>query len=370
MKCTVDCATFAKEVAWVGKAAAKNPALPVLGCILLDATGDLVSLSAFDYVVSAQSAVSAAVADDGDCLVSAALLMKIMDVITGDTVEIITDESTMTLRCGRDEFTARLMAAHDYPTLPSQGDAVGQVDALALKDAVKQAGHATASESAGVIAHTGVSMSIEGDRLAIVSTDRYRLPVTEIAWTPQDEDDNHSVIVPPAALRDFLADAHGIVDVSLTCDAQQEPVTIGFSCGNRRSTARLIAERFPAWRKFVPGRDAATVVTVDADLLAAALKKAGAVMDAKRASVLLLISAEGIVVKGGEDARFVTPVDADVEGEEVTVKVNLAFLGDAVEKAGASTVRLFVHAAKRPILLEPVADEVTHRHVLMPMRDV
>ncbi|HTU08356.1 MAG TPA: DNA polymerase III subunit beta, partial [Trebonia sp.] len=53
MKFTVDRDALAEAVAWVARALPGRPVIPVLGGLLVRADGDELTLSCFDYEVSA-----------------------------------------------------------------------------------------------------------------------------------------------------------------------------------------------------------------------------------------------------------------------------------------------------------------------------
>lgn len=68
---------FADSVAWVARSLPSRPPVPVLGGVLLDATETGLTVSGFDYEVSAQVRVSADVTTAGQALVSGRLLADI-----------------------------------------------------------------------------------------------------------------------------------------------------------------------------------------------------------------------------------------------------------------------------------------------------
>ena len=76
MKFQVERDVLAEAVAWTARALPARPAVPVLAGIRLQAAGEL-TLSSFDYEVSAQATVPVAVEEDGDLLVSGRLLAEI-----------------------------------------------------------------------------------------------------------------------------------------------------------------------------------------------------------------------------------------------------------------------------------------------------
>ena len=80
MKFRVAREDFADSVAWVARSLPSRPPVPVLGGVLLVATEQGLTVSGFDYEVSAQVRVAAEVASAGEVLVSGKLLADITRV--------------------------------------------------------------------------------------------------------------------------------------------------------------------------------------------------------------------------------------------------------------------------------------------------
>ena len=72
MKLRVERDVLAEAVAWAVRGLSQRPPVPVLAGVLLEATEDGLTLSAFDYEVSAKVTVDADVEEPGTVLGSAA----------------------------------------------------------------------------------------------------------------------------------------------------------------------------------------------------------------------------------------------------------------------------------------------------------
>ena len=62
---------------------------------------------------------------------------------------------------------------------------------------------------------TGVRIEIEGDTLTLISTDRYRLAVRELRWTPPAPDLSAAMLVPAKALTDTARSLTTAAEVSI-----------------------------------------------------------------------------------------------------------------------------------------------------------
>ena len=137
MKIQVERDVLAEAVAWTARALPARPAVPVLAGIRLQAAGDL-TLSSFDYDVSAQARVPVEAEEEGEALVSGRLLAEITRSLPARPVEIITDGARATLTCGSATFTLLTMPTEDYPTLPEMPPPAGSIGSDAFASAVSQ----------------------------------------------------------------------------------------------------------------------------------------------------------------------------------------------------------------------------------------
>ena len=96
MKIQVDRDALADAVAWTARALPARPAIPVLACMRLHA-GDDLTLSSFDYDVSAQASVPVVAEEEGTVLVSGRLLAEITRSLPARPVEISADGARATL---------------------------------------------------------------------------------------------------------------------------------------------------------------------------------------------------------------------------------------------------------------------------------
>ncbi len=77
MRLRIEREALADAVTWVARALPTRPVIPILAGMLLDADEGRLTLSCFDYEVSARMSAEAAVAEPGRALVSGRLLAEI-----------------------------------------------------------------------------------------------------------------------------------------------------------------------------------------------------------------------------------------------------------------------------------------------------
>src|SRR5712671_2367006 len=191
---------FADAVAWTARALPARPTVPVLAGMRLHAEDGQLTLSSFDYDVSA--------------LASGRLLAEISRSLPGRPVEISSEGGRAVLTCGSATFNLLTMPEDEYPALPEMPPAAGTVGSDAFATAVSQTAVAAGRDDT-LPSLTGVRVEIEGDTLTLISTDRYRLAIRELRWTPARPDLSAAVLVPARALTDTAKSLTTAAEVSI-----------------------------------------------------------------------------------------------------------------------------------------------------------
>ncbi len=101
MRFRVERDVLAEAVAWAARSLPARPPVPVLAGLLLEAGSEGLSLSGFDYEVSARVGIAADVMEPGRALVSGRLLADISRSLpAGRQVEFSTEGPKVQLVCG------------------------------------------------------------------------------------------------------------------------------------------------------------------------------------------------------------------------------------------------------------------------------
>src|SRR5438045_5425785 len=137
MKFQVEHDALAEAVAWVARALPSRPVVPVLSGLRLDAAEGL-TLSCFDYELSATTRLPADIAEPGTALVPGRLLAEITRSLPGQPVEVDHEKDDVIVTCGPASFTLVTLPVKEYPRLPELPLLAGTVDGGALATAIGQ----------------------------------------------------------------------------------------------------------------------------------------------------------------------------------------------------------------------------------------
>jgi DNA polymerase-3 subunit beta len=363
MKFQVERDVLAEAVGWVSRALPARPVIPVLTGLLLQAAEDGLTLSCFDYEVSARAEVDAEVAEPGTVLVPGRLLAEITRSLPSLPVEFADDPEGVSLTCGSASFTLVTLPVEEYPDLPALSQTAGTVDGGALAAAVGQVAPA-ASRDDTLPLLTGVNLEVDDETLTLAATDRYRLAVRDLSWSPARPDASGSYLIPARTLVDAARTmAPGVpVTVRLRSDrdrdaeltreygaaAADDPgaarsaatraadAMIGFESGGRRLTTRLIAGEYIKYRSRFPA-DFACRADLPAAPFIEAVRRVSLVAE-RGSAVRLSFGGDEVTVEAETQgrARAREIVRADFRGVEPAIAFSPHFLLDGIVAAGVS----------------------------------
>jgi DNA polymerase-3 subunit beta len=127
MKFQADREVFSDAISFVVRLVSPKPQLPQLSGVMIVAEGNQVTLSIFDYEVSAKVTFAAAVDMPGKVLVQARLLSEIVSKLPGESISLQMQETRLQVISGPSKFALSAMSTSDYPEIPAMPEPTGKV---------------------------------------------------------------------------------------------------------------------------------------------------------------------------------------------------------------------------------------------------
>jgi DNA polymerase-3 subunit beta len=374
VKFQVERDVLADAVAWTARALPARPAVPVLAGMHLAAAEQL-TLSTFDYEVSAQASVPVITDAEGTVLVSGRLLAEIVKSLPARPVEMGTDGTRTTLKCGSAVFTLMTLPDEEYPTLPGMPPQAGSVGSDILASAISQVAIAAGRDDT-LPALTGIRVEIAGETVTLAATDRYRLAVRELRWQPSRPDMTAAVLVPARVLVDTARALTSAAEVSIALrvpgeDGSPGDGIIGFEGGGRQTTTRLLGGEYPRYQTLLPSEFNA-VAELPAAPFAESVKRVALVAE-RNTPVRLAFTPGQLVLEAGagDEAQALETLDASFDGEDLQIAFNPQYLLDGLSAIDSDTARISFTTPTRPAVItgKPGEDgQPDYRYVLMPIR--
>lgn len=372
VKISVDHDIFTDAVTWASRTIPNRPAIPVLaGMHIVAAEDGTISLGSRDSDISSHITIDGTVDEPGDVLVNGKLLAEISRSLPARQIDLNVEGGMLEIECGSSHFSMKTMSTEDYSELPEMPPVIGQIDGAEWEKAVSQVTIAASNDDTLPML-VSVCIEIEGDKLSLMATDRYRLAIRDLGWTPSSSDISKRILVRASRLLDVAKALGSSGPIEVALQDQGMGALIGFSAGGRRNTIQLIDGEYPQVRSLFPTEVNGFVVMNRLEILEG-IKRSRLVVE-KNAAVRLSFSEGEVVLEAGhgDNAQVSEVLPAELEGEELKMAFNPVFLQEGFSVIDTEYVRLsFTHPTKPAVVTaqdeEGNVDD-DFRLLLMPIR--
>ena len=323
--------------------------------VLIETTNTGLTLSSFDYEVSAQTEIPAEVDQPGKILVSGRLLADIASRLPNAPVQFSTDEGRILVNCGTAKFTLLSMPVEEYPTLPQISEQSGLLPAEAFATAVAQVAVAASRDDVTPVI-TGVQLEVSENRLTLVATDRYRVAVRAIDWDSGDSNvaETMTALVPARTLQEIGKTFSHTGTISVAITDTDDRQLIAFRANKKTVTSLLIKGNFPPVKRLFPEIVDNYAVINTAELIEA-VRRVSLVLE-REAALRFTFTADGVTLEaiGTEQAQASETIDAHLSGSDTVVSLKPAFLLDGLGAVHSEFVRVSFTKTDNPNKPGPV----------------
>jgi len=354
MKFQVNRDVFSEAVSFAVKLLPQRTTLPILSGVLIEATDEGLTLSSFDYEVSARTQITADVDEPGRVLVSGKLLAEIASRLPNAPVRFSTEDNKITIACGTGHFTLSSMPVEEYPTLPQISERVGTLKAELFSAAIAQVAVAASRDDVTPVI-TGVQLEVSQNNISLVATDRYRVAVRDIEWDAGESGvESATALVPAKTLVEVGKTFGNSGEISVAITSTDERELIAFQADKKTVTSLLIKGNFPPVRRLFPEIVDNFAVMNTAELIEA-VRRVSLVLE-REAALRFTFTTEGVTLEaiGSEQAQASETIDAFLTGDDTVVSLKPQFLIDGLSSVHSEFVRISFTKTENPNKPGPV----------------
>ena len=160
------------------KAVPSKTTMPILECILIDATTNQIKFTTNDMELGIETIVDGIIEEKGIIALDAKIFYEIIRRLPDNTVTIKTDEKlTATITCEKAKFTIPGKSGEDFAYLPLiEKEESLTISQFTLKEMIRQTIFSIASNETNKLM-TGELFEIKNNYLKIVSLDGHRIAI-------------------------------------------------------------------------------------------------------------------------------------------------------------------------------------------------
>src|SRR5260370_40463330 len=326
-----------KELSELHRIVQRKSTVPILGNVLVQATGNLLALTATDLDLSLRTVCSARIKREGLCTVPAHKLYEYARVLEdGDVTISVLENSWLQIRSGRSHTKMVGMTPESFPKLPLfPSESAVRLDRGVLCNLIGKTMFALSREESRYLLN-GALLLLKSQGIAMVATDGHRLAVVQYAKAQFAKEAR--IIVPKKALTQLSALLNS-ANVEHVLFAQDDS-TLFFAIGNRLLTCRQLAGKFPNYEAVLPREKKGAAVLTKEELFTA-IQRVAQFSDERSTSVRLPLAKDEFKISSSntETGESEDVVQATYAGDPAVMAFNSEYLLEFLKVVESSNVR-------------------------------
>lgn len=367
MKFSINKTELQNALAVVQKGISTRSTLPVLSGILIDASNDKLVFQSTDLELSIQMEVTALIEEPGKLVVPGKLFSDIVKSLPDAAVSVVSEGSEARVTCDTTAFSVKTLNPEDFPGFPTvEAKQTIKIPFATFAKMVRRVSRVVSRDESRAIL-TGVLVETEGAKLRMVATDSYRLALTEVDIDSEvyDGAEDFSAVISGS----FLNDVAGL-------SLPEQAISIGVAdnqiivrCDNMVFINRRIEGQYPNYRQLLP-EGYATRATFPVEPLTQAVRRAS-LMSSSTAPIKFAltpaVNLAQITVTSADVGSVQESIDCPIEGEEVEIAFNSAYVSDGLATMKEDEVYFEVQSSLKPGIFRSAGEE-SHLYLIMPVR--
>ena len=367
MKFSTSKTELQKALQKLSKATPTRSTLPILGCVLIDASDKKTIFKTTDLEISIQTEIPSSLEMAGRTALPLKTLLDITNELPDVRLTIAVDEknkAVITTDVGEYDLMAK--PAEEFPKTPEQKDPITMtIPGSTLKDVINKTSFAVSRDELKP-ALTGVLIQVSDSGTVAVSTDGHRL----VKYSRSDFKStgfNRDVIVPKKFLN-YLSSHLGDDEVSLMLAEDH----LAAKVGNDVVVTRIVDEKFPNYESVIPSENNKRLV-VEKEVLLGAVRRVSIFSNKSTHQVALSLSKDDCKITTEDpekSSKAQEKIMAKYDGDPITIGYNADYLKDIVSHVGGGEVAVDLSSPVSATLFSSTETEeqVECIMLLMPIR--
>lgn len=363
MKLICQKSNLLKGVNIVSKAVPVRTTMPILECILIDASADQIKLTANDMELGIETVIEGEITEPGIIALNAKFFLEIVRKLPDNEVVIETDSNFhTTIVCEKAKFNIAGQSGDDFSYIPYvERDASITLSQLTLKDVIRQTIFSIADNDNNKIM-TGELFEIHENGLKVVSLDGHRISIRNIELKEHYE--YRKVIVPGKTLNEISKILPGTADETVALYLTDNHIIFEFE--QTTVVSRLIeGEYFRIEQMLSP--DYETKVRINKKELLNCIDRATLLIkEGDKKPIIMNITEHSMELKiNSVIGSMNEDIDIEKEGKDIIIGFNPKFFIDALRVIDDEEVTLFMVNPKAPCFIKN--EEGSYIYLILPV---
>lgn len=363
MKIICSKSNLSKSVNISLKAVPSKTTMPILECILINATTNQIKFTSNDMELGIETVVEGIIEEKGMLALDAKIFSEIIRRLPDNDVTIVTDENyNATITCEKAKFNIPGKSGEDFAYLPViEREEALTISQYTLKEMIRQTIFSIAVNENNKLM-TGELFEIKDNFLKIVSLDGHRISIRKMELKRSYSD--RKVIVPGKTLNEISKILSGEIDnqVSIFFSANQ----IVFEFDQTVVVSRLIEGEYFKIDQMLSS-DYETKLKINKKEFLNCIDRATLlVREGDKRPIIIHITDTSMELKiDSAMGSMNEDIDIEKEGKDILIGFNPKFLIDALKVIDDEIVTIYLVNPKAPCFIKD--DEGQYTYLILPV---
>lgn len=347
----------------VSKAVPNKTTMSILECILVDATQDVIKLTANDMELGIETVIEGDIVEKGMIALDAKIFLEIVRKLPDNDITIETDSSyKTTILCEKAKFNIIGKSGEDFSYLPEieRNDSV-IVSQFTLKEVIRQTIFSIADNENNKLM-TGELFEIENDTLKVVSLDGHRISIRKIAL--KNAYDHKKVVVPGKTLSEVSKILSGDMDKDVNIFFTDKHILFEFN--NTLVVSRLIEGEYFKIDQMLSSDYETKIKMNKRELLDCIDRATLLVKEGDKKPVIIDVNDTAMQLKMNSTVGSMDEdIDIEKEGKDIKIGFNPKFLIDALRVIEDEEILIYMVNPKAPCFIKD--EKESYIYMILPV---
>lgn len=363
MKIVCSKSDLLKSVNIVMKAVPSKTTMPILECILIDASTNEIKLTSNDMELGIETKVTGEILDKGIIALDAKIFSEIIRKLPENDIVIETDAKLQaTITCEKAKFNISGKSGEDFSYLPyvEKNDSIA-LSQFTLKEVIRQTIFSIAANENNKMM-TGELFEINENELKVVSLDGHRISIRKIEL--KDTYGHKKVVVPGKTLTEVSKILSGEVEDEVRLFFTNNHIVFEFD--QTTVVSRLIEGEYFRIEQMLSS-DYETKVEINKKELLDCIDRATLlVKESDKKPIIIQISEGSMELKiNSQIGSMDEEIDITKEGKDILIGFNPRFLIDSLRVIDDENVTLYLVNPKAPCFIKD--EKETYIYLILPV---
>lgn len=352
-----------KSVNIVMKAVPSKTTMPILECILIDASTNEIKFTSNDMELGIETRVQGMILEKGIIALDAKIFSEIVRKLPDNDVTIETDEKlNATITCEKAKFNIPGKSGDDFSYLPliEKNDCI-RISQFTLKEIIRQTIFSIAVNENNKLM-TGELFQIENNMLRVISLDGHRISIRKIGL--QEECENRKVVVPGKTLNEISKILSGELEDMVEIYLSSNHILFEFD--DTTVVSRLIEGEYFKIDQMLSS-DYETKVKINKKEFLDCIDRATLLVKEgdKKPIIINITDGQMELSIDSQIGSMKEDIDIDKEGKDIMIGFNPKFLIDALKVIDDEEVSIYLMNAKAPCFIRD--DNQQYVYLILPV---